>query len=85
MYQKNFCNIFQYDPDYLDIIEREIFSPFWKNILTALKVLWKSSMVIDKDCVLYTPLCYHPELQLQIIPEWNNKGNYNGMGPTKSK
>ena len=31
-------------------------------------------MVIDKDCVLQTPLWYHKELQLQTIPQWNSRG-----------
>ena len=37
---EDFCNKFQNGQDYLDMIEEEVFSPFWKNILTALKVLW---------------------------------------------
>ena len=28
---------------------------------------------MDKDCILHTHLCYHPEMQLQIHPDWNAK------------
>ena len=42
-------------------------------MIAAHRVPWKGNMVIDKDCALQSNVWYHPELQLQIISEWNNR------------
>ena len=41
-------------------------------------------MVIDKDCVLQTPLWYHNELQLQTIPQWSRRSK-DHRGSVESK
>ena len=57
-----------------NILEEITFIPFWKNVIIALKVLWKSNMVIDKYifCILsYSTIQVY---SFQIVSEWNNQG-----------
>ena len=48
--------VLQYGSEYLNRLEEVTMVPFWKDVITALKCLWKSNMVIDMDCILHTPL-----------------------------
>ena len=70
---EDFYGISRYGPDVLDRLEEVINIPLGKNVLRALRSSWKGTRVIDNDCVLYTPIWYHPEFQLLINPEWNRK------------
>ena len=66
--------VLQYGSEYLNRLEEVTMVPFWKDVITALKSLWKSNMVIDMDCILHIQLWYHLEMQSQLIPECNTKG-----------
>ena len=50
------------------------FNPFWLNVLTALRSLWKSSIMFDKSVIMETPIRYNPSFCLQIRKEWKDKG-----------
>ena len=50
------------------------FNPFWSNVLTALRSLWKSSIIFDKSVIMETPIRYNPSFSLQIRKEREDKG-----------
>ena len=57
---------FVYGPDYIDRIETMVTSTFWINVLSLLKVLWKSSFALERSVILQTPIWFNPTLSLQI-------------------
>ena len=61
---EDFDNVFTYGAGYLDGLTKVTTIPFWKEVIIALKHLWKSDIV---------PVWYNPNFRLQIVPEWNKK------------
>ena len=55
-----------YGPDYIDRIETMVTSTFWINVLSLLKVLWKSSFALERSVILEMPIWFNPTLSLQI-------------------
>ena len=66
--------VFCYGSDYIDRIEGLNTNPFWQDVLTSLKLLWKSNIMYDKSLIRETPLWFNPNLRLQIRREWKEKG-----------
>ena len=48
--------VFTYGSYYRDIIVELTCNPFWINVLAALKTLWRSNCIFNKDVILETPL-----------------------------
>ena len=71
---EDFDNVFKYGVDYLDRLIEVTTIPFWRDVIVALKKLWKSYVVTNSTWVLHTPVWYSPNFRLQIVPEWNKKG-----------
>ena len=57
--------VFCYGPDIKDRIEGFKSNPFWKNVLAALRTLWSSNCIFNKDTIIETPLWYNPPFSLQ--------------------
>ena len=69
-----FSDIFKFGVDYIERIMETSFNPFWVNILTSLKSLWKDNNIIIWDNILLTPLWYNDTFRLQIYKKWIEKG-----------
>ena len=66
--------MFCYGPDYIERIEVLNSNPFWQDILTSVKKLWKTSIVYDKTVIKEAPLWYNPNFRLQIRRDWKESG-----------
>ena len=66
--------VFCYGPDYIERIEGLNSNAFWQDVLTALKLLWKSNIFYDKSVIKETPLWFNPNLRLPIRRDWKEKG-----------
>ena len=49
-------------------------NPFWIDVLTALKTLWKNSIIFEKHVIRETPLWFNPIFRLQLRREWKDSG-----------
>ena len=66
--------VFCHGPDYIERIEVLNSNPFWQDILTSVKKLWKTSIVYDKTVIKEAPLWYNPNFRLQIRRDWKESG-----------
>ena len=66
--------VFCFGSDYIHRIEGLNTDPFWQDVLTSLKLLWKSNIMYDKSVIRETPLWFNPNLRLQIRRVWKEKG-----------
>ena len=66
--------VFCYGPDYIERIEGMNSNPFWQDVLTSVKKLWKTSIVYDKTVIKEAPLWYNHNFRLQIRRDWKESG-----------
>ena len=62
--------------NFIDRILEMTLNPFLKDVLNSIKLLSKKEGFIYSDSTLLTPLCYNPDLKLQIKREWFEKRIY---------
>ena len=62
--------VFHYGVDFIERIEAMNTNPFWQDVLTALKALWKTSIIFEKNVIWETPLWFNPIFRLQLRREW---------------
>ena len=49
-------------------------NPFWIDVLSALRSLWKNSIIFEKHVIRETPLWFNPIFRLQLRREWKDNG-----------
>ena len=71
---EDFREIYNYGQDFIERMLKIIQIPFWKDVLTSLKLLLKSKVCNDLSLICSTPLWYNNILKLPIKPTWLRKG-----------
>ena len=61
---EDFREIYNYGPDFVERMLKIIQIPFWKDVLTSLKLLLKSKVCNDLSLICSTPLWYNTILNL---------------------
>ena len=71
---EDFHEISNYGNDFVERIYEIIQIPFWKDVLSSLKLLFKSDICININHICATPLWYNSRLRLPLKHNWLNKG-----------
>ena len=71
---EDFHEIFNYGNDYTERMYEIIQIPFWRDVLSSLKLLFKSNVCTEINNVCNIPLWYNSTLRLPLKHKWFIKG-----------
>ena len=71
---EDFHEIFNHGNDFVERMYEIIQIPFWKDVLSSLKLLFKSDICTNLNHVCNTPLWYNSTLRQPLKHKWLKKG-----------
>ena len=69
-----FGEICTYSENYIDRIYEITYNPFWRDVLDAIRHLWKTNRMIIPENRVLTPLWLNLDLQIPTKRSWKEKG-----------